>query len=380
MKATGNRRKKRVLPLVCLAITTAILLAGLWPLNFRPRNEVSWVEGQNGIHFGQRGIAYSTESVYGPRQAIRPGGAISIELVVRTAREPYDSIAQILTLYGGGNHQFFFLAQWQSHLILLAASQGNDPYRDFRERSVKNVLLKNIPKFFTVTSQNGNTAIYADGHLMRSIRNFPILSTDSSASGKFVLGNSPGGSRAWTGDLLFLAAYGRELSAGEVLEHFRDWTKNETPTWLPGESPALLYTFAERTGATSRNLIGPRNDLSIPATFDVLNKIILRLPWQEEHFGRPFIRDLVVNILGFFPFGFFFTAWLRNDDGLPSKSTIILVAALGAGISLTIELLQIYLPVRTSQLSDVICNISGTFLGAYLFRWILFFLGIEKKA
>jgi len=378
MKATGNRREKKALPLVCFAVTTAILLAGLWPFNFRPRNEVTWVDGQNGIHFGQRGIAYSTESVYGPRQAIRPGGAISIELVVRTARELDDSIARILTLYGGGNRQFFTLAQWKSHLVLRAASQGNDLHRDFRETEVENVLPKNITKFFTVTSQNGNTAIYADGQMMRLIRNFPILPTDSSASGIFVLGNSPGGSKPWTGDLLFLAAYGRELSASEVLEHFRDWTKNGTPTWLPGESPALLYTFAERTGATSRNHSGPRNDLSIPATFDVLNKIVLRPPWEED-FSRSFNRDLVVNILGFLPFGFFFTAWLRIGDGFPSKSTIFFVAALGGTISLTIELLQTYLPTRSSQLSDVICNITGTILGAYLTRWALLVLGIEKN-
>jgi len=380
MNATGNRRRKRGLPLLCLAITIAILIAGLWPFNFRPKNEVTWLTGQNGIHFGRLGIAYSKESVYGTQGAIRPGRPVSIELVVRPAQEPNHSTAQILTLYTEGNRQFFSLAQWKSFLILRAASQGSALHFGSREMSARNVLLKNIPRFLTVISQNGNTAIYADGQMMKLTRNFPILPADSSASGKFVLGNSPTGHSSWTGDLLFLASYGRELSSEEVFQHFQDWIAKGSPTWSPGKTPALLYLFDERKGLTSRNHSGDHYDISIPTTFHILQKTVLRLPWEEEYFHRSFIRDVVINILGFLPFGFFFAAWLRNGAGLPSKSHVFLIAMLGGGTSLTIELLQIYLPPRTSSLSDVICNIFGTILGVYLFRWVLLFLGIEKGA
>ena len=373
-----HRRRKWGLPLVCLVITVGILLAGFWPFEFHPKNEVTWLDGQNGIHFGRRGIAYNTESVYGPHRPIHPGGAISIELVVQPGRELDDSITRILTLYGGENRQFFTLAQWKSYLILRAASQGNDLTYDFRETGAGNVLLKNIPTFFTVTSQNGNTAIYADGRKMKSTGNFPILPTEPSVSGKFVLGNSPTGYGPWRGDLLFLAFYEDELPAGEVLRHFQDWVINGTPSWMPGNAPALLYRFDERTGTISRNHSGSRYDLSIPENFQVLKKTVLRPPWQEK-FNRAFIRDVIVNVLGFIPFGFFITAWLKNDDGLPGTSPLFLVSALGGGISLVIELFQIYIPSRTSSLTDVFGNLSGTILGVYLFRWILLFLQMEKK-
>ena len=41
---------------------------------------------------------------------------------------------------------------------------------------------------------------------------------------------------------------------------------------------------------------------------------------------------------------------------------------LGAGISLFIELLQVYLPTRDSSLTDVITNVLGTYIGARLFQ------------
>lgn len=378
MAATKNRRRI-FLPFTCLAISIVILIAGLWPFNFHPKNEVTWLSGKNGIHFGRRGIAYSAGSVYGPHGAIHPGAPVTFELVVRPSREPTDSMARILTLYDGGRRQFFTLAQWKSSLILRSAAQGNDLRRNFREVGAPNLLLKSVSKFLTVTSQNGNTTIYADGRRVKSRRDFRLLPASSSASGEFVLGNSPAGNNPWEGDLLFLAAYDRELSAEEVLKRFQDWTANGTPTWSSGKTRSLLYRFDERKGTSSRNHSDPRYNLRIPATFEVLIKTVLRTPWQEEHFGRSFVRDGVVNILGFLPFGFFFTAWLRKDYGLPRKLDVFFVAALGGGISLAIELTQVYLPNRTSSLTDIICNISGTILGAILFRWIFLLLRLEKR-
>ncbi len=379
MAATKNSRKRIFLPFTCVGISIVILIAGLWPFNFRPKNEVTWLRGKDGIHFGRRGIAYSTGSIYGPHGAIHPGGPVTLELVVQPSLEPNDSMARILTLYDGGRRQFFTIAQWKSFLILRTAAQGSDLHRNFREVAVPDLLLSSISRFLTVTTRDGNTTIYADGRRVKSRKDFPLLPASSSSSGILVLGNSPTGNGPWEGELLFLAAYDRALSPEEVLKHFRDWAANETPTWSAAKAPSLLYRFDEREGTGSRNHSDPRYNLWIPATFEVLNKSVLRTPWQEEHFGRSFVRDVVVNILGFLPFGFFFTAWLRKDDGLPRKLDVFLVAALGGAISLAIELIQVYLPNRTSSLTDIICNISGTILGALLFRWIFLLLRLERR-
>lgn len=376
---TQQRWTKWVLLFPCVIITIAILLAGLWPFQFHPKNDVTWVNEHNGIHFGRRGIAYIPRSVYGPHGPIHPGRPVSIELAVIPKKKRNDSISRILTLFGDGNRQFFTIAQWKSNLIFRAAPQGNDLHDDYNEMSAGDILIKNIPRFLTITSMNRNVKIYIDGRMVKENICFPILPADASATGKFVLGISPTGNGPWTGEILFLAIYDRELLAKEVLHHFRDWTTHGKSTWFPNDTATLIFPFDERMGITARNQLGNGYDISIPATFHVLNKTIFRLPWHEKNFDRPFIRDVVVNVLGFLLFGFFFAYWLRNDDGLPKKSHIFVITSLGSGISLIIESLQIYIPTRTSSFTDIICNISGTILGVFVLRWLLLFLGLERK-
>ena len=77
---------------------------------------------------------------------------------------------------------------------------------------------------------------------------------------------------------------------------------------------------------------------------------------------------MFVNILGFIPFGFAVYAWARKDGVRKDTSVMVIAILLGAGISLFIELLQVYLPTRDSSLTDVLNNILGTYIGARLFR------------
>jgi VanZ family protein len=51
-----------------------------------------------------------------------------------------------------------------------------------------------------------------------------------------------------------------------------------------------------------------------------------------------------------------------------SHSTLITILC-GAAISLTIEILQEYIPGRDSGILDIITNTLGAFLGTLLFRW-----------
>jgi len=68
--------------------------------------------------------------------------------------------------------------------------------------------------------------------------------------------------------------------------------------------------------------------------------------------GLKFMEE--INILGFIPFGFFFSALLLKITGLRRLSAYLLIVALGTGLSFTIELIQPYLPTRGSSLTDVL--------------------------
>ena len=105
--------------------------------------------------------------------------------------------------------------------------------------------------------------------------------------------------------------------------------------------------------------------------FRPVKKIILELPWQDFRWNWSFVQDTIVNLLGFIPLGFFFTAFLLKASEWKKKIIYIGVAATGFAISLTIELSQIYLLSRYSQLGDVICNSVGTALGIVILHLII---------
>ncbi len=97
-------------------------------------------------------------------------------------------------------------------------------------------------------------------------------------------------------------------------------------------------------------------------------KTVLTPPWRVQRFDRLFWKDVVVNVLGFVPFGFAVYAWLRINCRRTPRSAIVAAVLLGGAISLAIELLQVYLPTRDSSLTDVTDNVLGTWIGALICR------------
>jgi glycopeptide antibiotics resistance protein len=102
----------------------------------------------------------------------------------------------------------------------------------------------------------------------------------------------------------------------------------------------------------------------MPPVFRAPAKRALTPPWRVHAFNLSFWKDASVNVLGFIPFGFALCAWMRRDGGRKPLPVPFMVVLMGAGISLLIELLQVYLPTRDSSLTDLVNNILGTYVGA----------------
>jgi hypothetical protein len=335
-------------------------------MNFNPENKVGWINEENGVRFQGFGMAYCTGPLIGQSQALGHDGPVTLELCVRPQSEPGNMIARIVSLYDGRKREVFLVGQWRSHLIIQARAPGSTGSRGFREIGLKNVLAKGDKRFLTIVSGNEGTLISVDDVNEKYFPGFALLSVEEKNSGGLVLGNSPDGHSGWEGDLLYLSIYNRPLKAEEISRHYQNWTQFGNPLAPQETEPVLFYLFADRKGAIATNGRNSSYNLVIPEVFHALQRKILVPPWEGFQLDRSFVKDAVINILGFVPFGFFFAAWLgykKMPQGIPAAVVIILI---GCGISLAIELLQVHLPTRNSSLTDLMCNILGTALGQKL--------------
>ena len=353
--------RKNVLGLICLVITAVIFLAGLWPFNFSPENKVRWLKDQNGIEFYGPALVFSTIPFF--QSSNIPINSITIELSLQPASEDISHIGHIFSILDEQGSEIFFVGQWRSHLLLGKGIHGK---KNYREIGVRDALKKGDKRFVTITSGADGTNIYVDGILVKSSPKFQLISVNEKPSGGILLGNAPTGGGYWTGNLFGLAVYDRSLSVEQVLKSFENWEKNKKSLFQKEEGLVSFYLFDEHSGTLVHDSVGGHH-LVIPPKFKVLKRTILVPPWEDFRFTRSYLRDILTNILGFIPFGFFFSAYLRIKKPRSTFRLILISIIIAGCMSLSIELIQVYLPTRNSQLTDIITNMLGTVVGAVLF-------------
>ena len=118
----------------------------------------------------------------------------------------------------------------------------------------------------------------------------------------------------------------------------------------------------------ARNSIDGRRHLRIPERFKILHKEVLVPPWHDFGWNRSLAFDSITNLVGLVPLGFVLAALFRSMGGVIRRFALYLAAVGGGAVSLVIELTQVYMPTRCSQLSDLVLNIAGAMAGAALFR------------
>ncbi|HUL64506.1 MAG TPA: VanZ family protein [Burkholderiaceae bacterium] len=89
----------------------------------------------------------------------------------------------------------------------------------------------------------------------------------------------------------------------------------------------------------------------------------LSAPWPD----RVMRFDVVVNVLGYIPFGMLVVLALRPQPR--GAKAILIAAAAGTLLSGTIEAFQTFLPRRVSSNVDLVANVGGTLLGAVFGAW-----------
>jgi VanZ family protein len=359
-RLSSRSMSTQLLKAVCAAVLCIILMLGLWPFH-APRNDVSWLGTRNGLHFGRYGTVFSS-SEFTMTAAQNNPGAGSLEIWLQPGR--IWDFSTFLAFYTPGNPLQFSLRQAQPSLLLQTAIQDGQKHTAVKDLYVESVFRKTVPTFITVTSGTLGTAVYIDGAIAKRAPQIRISTQEF--DGRLVLGDSAEQADSWSGQLLGLSIYNRELTTPQVHEHYESWTQMGRPQIAADEGNAALYLFDERTGRVIHSKGGSGADLCIPKKYDVLGQVFLEDPWSEFRRSQGYWSAIVKNVVGFIPFGccfYVYFALVRQ-----TKRATLATVIVGFAVSLTIEVLQALLPTRASGTTDLITNTLGTYLGVLSYK------------
>jgi hypothetical protein len=344
---------------ICVALVCGIMVACLWPFR-SPVNKVTWLSGENGLRFDYPGTAASASE-------LEPAGmdeqSCSVELWVQPAVK--EDSSTLLAFHTAGNPEPFSLQQSESDLKLRLGPNREVHRTGRKDLYVDNVFRSLQPLFITVSSGTRGTVVYLNGVPARTAAGYRIGASD--CSGRVVLGTSPVGNESWSGSVRRLAVYYHELTAEQALQHYNSRARTSGSGLKKGEQCAALFPFDEGHGRIVHDRARGGPSLLIPERYEIVAPAFLAAFWS----GNLDIPDMLRNIIGFVPLGYFLFAAVSRK--LPRKWSVLTVMIAGALLSLSMEMLQSYLPTRDSDSMDVVTNVVGTCLGLLLYRQIAVF-------
>ncbi len=351
-------------------MVVAIFVAGLYPFEFNPKNQVEWLHDPSGLHFYGYGEVMGPLPMHRPERAADGGMAadVSIELWISSEDAHRPKLTNIVSIYRFPA-QPFAVEQWHTVLMLEGFFLDSDGFPVYRHVGIDQILLSGARRFVTITSDRSGTSVYLEGVLQQRYTDMPLAIQNF--GGTLLLGQAGGGRQQWNGKILGLALYPRALRADEVAQHYSAWRQGTIETLSREEPNAAVYSFNERSGTRIHDHQRGGEDLVIPNPFRALYPVVLEMPTRHDLSN---LQDVSVNILGFIPLGVLSTLYLRQTRRWSRIWIVFTVVSIGAVMSLTVELLQVYLPARDSSLLDLVNNISGTLLGSVAsllgFRWL----------
>jgi hypothetical protein len=259
----------------------------------------------------------------------------------------------------------FFIGQWKRGLVV---RYRNDS-KKITETGRDNVLTKKTPVLISFVKYKDTSQLYVNGKLVVAKAVLFPGTSNKYKNISFVIGNSTKGNQQWNGEMYALAAFNKKLSQQEIEKNYKFWEKDRRYSQI-GDESVLFYSFDSKFQRIYKNgsSSGNSGELTIPSHLLQLQKDYLVPPWIDFRWEMDYAVDIVQNLLAFVILGVLATASFSYLH--LKRNVLISISTLNSFlISITIETLQIYLPTRTSQLSDLILNTAGGFLGALIFLY-----------
>ena len=355
MRTFPHQDGRLVLKILAATGICMLLAITLWPFNPWPRNEVSWLHDEDGLRLCGHGAILSVAEF--PDEAGAENEPFSLEFWMVPWREEGSTV--MFAFSGRENPEQFVVRQDGLDVSVSHTARQREGKNHLRLVAGQ-VIAPNRGTLVTVTAGPTETTLYVNGQAQSTSQSFGL--SRRSLVGEFLIGTSPVENEPWCGILHGIAIYKNELTAQEVASHYQTWLSSHEAGGIDKRSILALYLFRERSGTLVRNQIQPGVDLRIPKHYTIPRREVLLPPWKEFRPEWTYVRDLILNVLGFMPIGLILYPYFLVVLG--SKRPWLMSYVTGTVLSLIIEILQSFLPMRGSGWTDVITNSAGTALGA----------------
>jgi hypothetical protein len=345
------------------AVVAVTLVAGLNPKGYHFRNDVTWERDPPGLRFGRFGRAHTSAFLTPDQAAILNRDGFTLEIACSRTNDPVGGYRILASVHAGEDRSQLVVGQWQQHVIVM----NGDDYSHRRglprisadtSRQVGEWML------LTITTGSGGTRLYLNGEEAAANRNLRLTVPAEPQQGRLVIGNSVRANSSWLGGVSGFALYPRVLSPDDATRHADAWRERGNLAFAWTEDPFLLYAFDEGSGMAVRDLSPRHIPLEVPTRLVALGPQAFAPPFRDVEYNRSYVSDVVVNLLGFIPFGFAF-AWFLGSRSRSKRSVILRTVVAGLLLSFVIELAQVWLPSRDSSMLDLLLNTLGTLLGAW---------------
>jgi len=362
-----NLRKWRIrkYAFVTAALTCFMAIVGLWPFSFcAPNNAVFLKTG--GIAFAPPSIAYDIDTLTTSEKSLLADSVVTIRLRLRSPGAtifPRHRPAWILSLRSG-HRERPLVGQWKSDLMVRTRrAEENVRPVGAREKKLwmRDAFLTQQDLDVVIVTGPPGTTLFVNGEQKAIASDCRMFDRKEHGPQRLQVGGSIIGKYAWNGILYELCVYKGDIS-GQLAKQKHASISPEA------QNPVMQFSF-ENNGPLVRNRAGPRHGLYVSPSFPVSTDQVLVPVWDDFVNNREYLADIGVNFIGFIPFGFFFAGFLMLLHPVNRRNAFLGAVAGGFCLSLTIELLQVLLPLRSSQMSDLIFNTIGTVAGAGLWHW-----------
>lgn len=314
-----NNVQQNIKHLVLLGTLLIYWYFGFHPFNLQLPIEIESNSASyhklDGFHFNGSGIGYTPNPPKWLKSAIAES-KLDIKLEFQTTKIDQNGPARILTISKDLHHRNLTIGQEGADLVLrirtqLSSQNGYPPYR------FKNVLkVKEWQRLhISITPNKLNIVV----NNVENISNFM----------------PPNPLSQWSSDY--------KLAIGNELTNNRPWQGMIRHAVFKSGDQKIDY-------ATKANLYFPKYLVLVNASYHLI-------PFSEDTLSFKPIVDWVINLLGFIPLGFLIMIFTKNQ--LTVCKAIIICTLL----SLSIEIGQLFLIRRSTEVEDVILNTFGGFLG-----------------